>query len=117
MTYYIDFLMDCLLRKGGFSWFPTHTEKNQELYSCMSAKDHLIITSHYMGTSREAVLNELLSKNWGWEFKIGLLHVGSPFFQSEYPEYEIVAEYRPVVRDRKRRYAVYAKCLMGKYAI
>lgn len=109
--------MDCLLRKGGFSWFPTHTEKNQELYPCMSAAEKLNIASHYMGRDRTIVLNELMANNWGWKFKIGLCHVGSPFFQSEYPEYEIVAEYRPVVRDRKRRYAIYAKCLMGKYAV
>jgi len=83
----------------------------------MLAKNRLNITTHYMGKSRESVLSELLSKNWGWEFKIGLNHVGSPFFQSEFPEYEIVAEYRPIVRDRKSRYAIYAKCLMGKYAI
>ena len=109
--------MDCLLRKGGFSWFPTHTEKNQELYPCMPTAEKLNIATHYMGKDRLLVINELMATNWGWEFKIGLCHVGSPFFQSEYPEYEIVAEYRPVVRDRKRRYAIYAKCLMGKYAI
>jgi hypothetical protein len=107
--------MDCLLRKGGSSGFHPHG-KSRIFISCMSAKNHLNITTHYMGESREKVLNQLLADNWGWEFKIGLLHVGSPFFKSEYPEYEIVAEYRPIVRDRKRRYAIYAKCLMGKYA-
>lgn len=83
----------------------------------MPTAEKLNIATHYMGTGREAVLNEIMATNWGWEFKIGLLHVGSPFFKSEYPEYEIVAEYRPIVRDRKHRYAIYAKCLMGKYAI
>ncbi len=83
----------------------------------MSTAEKLNIASHYMGKDRLLVLNELMATNWGWDFKIGLCHVGSPLFQSEYPEYEIVAEYRPIVRDRKRRYAIYAKCLMGKYAI
>ena len=73
--------------------------------------------THYMGRDRSLVLNELMATNWGWEFRIGLHHVGSSFFQSEYQDYEIVAEYRPIVRDRKSRYAIYAKCLMGKYAI
>lgn len=79
--------------------------------------EKLNITTHYMGKDKTSVLNELLANNWGWEFQIGLLHVGSPFFKSEYPDYEIVAEYRPIVRDRKHRYAIYAKCLMGKYEI
>ncbi len=104
-------------KKGGFSWFPTHTEKNQELYPCMPAAEKLNITTHYMGKNRLLVLNELMATNWGWEFKIGLHHIGSSFFRSEYPDYEIVAEYRPIVLDRKHRYAIYAKCLMGKYAI
>jgi hypothetical protein len=83
----------------------------------MSAVEKLSIASHYMGKDREMVLNQLTADNMGWEFKIGVLHVGSPFFRSEYPEYEIVAEYRPVIKDRKRRYAIYAKCLMGRYAV
>lgn len=102
-------------KKGGFVRLST-TRKKVGHFSCMSAKDYLNIASHYMGKDRDAVLNHLLSINWGWEFKIGFCHVGTPFFRSEYPDYEIVAEYRPVIRDRKRRYAIYAKCLMGKYA-
>lgn len=43
------------------------------------------------------------------EFKIGFLHLGSPLFRSEYPEMEIVSEYRPALRCRSRRYAVYAR--------
>ena len=109
--------MDCLLRKGGFARLPTARKKSGTFNSCMATAEKLNIASHYMGKDRALVLNELLATNWGWDFKIGLCHVGSPFFQSEYPEYEIVAEYRPVVRDRKRRYAIYAKCLMGEYAI
>lgn len=97
------------------SGFPL-TRKKAGHFSCMSAAEKPNVATHYMGKDREVVLNQLFADNWGWEFKIGVLHVGSPFFQTEYPEYEIVAEYRPVIRDRKRRYAIYAKCLMGKYA-
>ena len=108
--------MDCLLRKVVSPGFPL-TRKKSGTLSVYASSRKINIATHYMGRDRLLVLNELMASNWGWEFKIGLSHVGSSFFKSEYPDYEIVAEYRPIVRDRKHRFAIYAKCLMGKYAI
>ena len=94
--------------------FPLHGKNWASFY--MTA-EKLNIASHYMGRGREQVINELCANNWGWEFRIGTLHVGSSSFRSEFPDYEIVAEYRPYIKDRSSRYAVYARCLMGKYAV
>lgn len=69
------------------------------------------IDTHYMGQSRARVLKSLLDKDPMFEYRIGERHVGTDDFRHEYRDFEIVAEYRPVTRDRKNRYAIYARFL------
>jgi hypothetical protein len=72
----------------------------------------LIAATHYFNKARWDVINELTADNWGCEFIIGVKHLGAPDFKHEFPEFEIIAEYRPSVRERKSRYAVYGRKLI-----
>lgn len=69
------------------------------------------VDSHYMGQSRGRVLMTLLEQDPFFEYRIGYTHVGAKNFRHEYHDFEIIAEYRPVTRDRKNRYAIYARYL------
>ncbi len=67
------------------------------------------IDTHYMGISRQEALRRLMKNAPLHEFRIGQTHVGKQHFQHEYADFEIVAEYRPTIRDRFNRYAIYAR--------
>lgn len=67
------------------------------------------VTTLYYAQDRETLLARLRQKNPGWDFLIGTRRLGAPHFRSEYPEMEIVGEYRPVLLDRVNRFAVYAR--------
>jgi hypothetical protein len=56
-------------------------------------------------------MNELLANNPGWEFQIGHEYVGSSSFKSEWPDFEIIAQYQPTPGRRDIRYAIYARQL------
>jgi hypothetical protein len=71
-----------------------------------------VAATHYFNRARWDVINELITDNWGWEFAIGAKPLGAQDFKHEFPEFEIVAEYRPSARDRKSRYAVYGRQLL-----
>jgi len=58
-----------------------------------------IAATHYFNRPRWDVINELTADNWGWEFAIGVKHIGTADFKNEFPEFEIIAEYRPSVHD------------------
>lgn len=57
---------------------------------------------------REEWLHALSVAHPSLEFRIGIRTLG-PTFRHEWPEFEIVSEYRPVLRSRAKRYAVYAR--------
>lgn len=69
------------------------------------------IDSHYMGITRAEALKRMKDTAPFYEFRIGERHVGNLDFRSEYHDFEIVSEYRPTTRDRRNRYAVYARQL------
>ena len=94
-------------------WFSPafRNTKKAGRFSFMSVK-HLIAATHYFNRARWDVINQLTADNWGWEFVIGVKHLGAPDFKNEFPEFEIIAEYRPSARDRKSRYAIYARQLL-----
>jgi hypothetical protein len=75
-------------------------------------KSRPVAATHYFNRSPYEVLNELLADNWGWEFAIGNKRLGDPDFKNELPEFEIIAEYRPSLYDRKRRFAIYGRKLL-----
>jgi hypothetical protein len=89
--------------------FPQH-EKSWALFYMKRQKP--IAATHYFNRARWDIINELIADNWGWEFVIGVKHIGSSDFKNEFPEFEIIAEYRPSARDRKSRYAVYGRQLL-----
>lgn len=70
---------------------------------------NLVAATHYFNRSRWDVINQLSADNVGWEFAIGVKPLRDPEFKSEFPEFEIIAEYWPSFRERKSRYAIYAK--------
>jgi len=100
--------MDCLLRKRGLAQLSTTRKK----LGTFLMKRKLISATHYFNKPRWEVVGELTRDNWGWEFVIGVKHLGAPDFKSEFPEFDIIAEYRPSARDRKSRYAVYGRQLL-----
>lgn len=67
------------------------------------------IDTHYFSKPRENVISDLQRANPLYQFRIGERLLGDPSFRSEYSEWEIVSEYRPNIRDRKNRYAIYAR--------
>jgi hypothetical protein len=77
----------------------------------------LRIATHYFNISRLHLMNELLATNPGWEFEIGSEYVGRSEFKSEFPDFEIVSQYRPSSKSRAIRYAIYARPLSQPRAI
>lgn len=71
----------------------------------------LQVATHYFNISRLQLMNELLATNPGWEFEIGSEYVGRAEFKSEWPDFEIVSQYRPSSKNRHIRYAIYARAL------
>lgn len=67
------------------------------------------VETHYFDIPRQELLDFLHISNPGWQFKLGHRRLGEEHFRSEHPEFEIVSEWRPILRVRKDRYAVYAK--------
>lgn len=67
------------------------------------------ISSIISDAPREEWLQALHVAHPSWEFRIGIRHLGAEHFRPEWPEFEILAEYRPALRVRSKRYAVYCK--------
>lgn len=61
------------------------------------------------GRTHKEWLRDLHTAHPSWEFRIGIRHVGAEHFRPEWPEFEIVSEYRPALNVRSRRFAVYAR--------
>lgn len=67
------------------------------------------ISSIIADAPREEWLQALHVAHPDYEFRIGIRHLGAEHFRPEWGEFEIIAEYRPALRVRTKRYAVYCK--------
>ena len=67
------------------------------------------ISSIIAGRTHKDWLHDLHTAHPGHEFRIGIRHLGAEHFRPEWSDMEIIGEYRPALRVRSKRFAVYCK--------